>query len=1403
MTEREPNLPPPPWTRLGNAAGSESEASPVAPSAVEETQNDDEDDAAEAQTLPERAADPRTEELSERREIVRAALRQWQDQLIDVSGRNRLLYLRELTRGTLNLGPDSDADGDVSVEIRRGRKVKLSACFPDDEGKDAIRRAQWIYRKAREYEQERGIHALRLGCLFATWENPGSGPVPKAPVLLAPAILAQLGRLEGDFTLSVADEWEINPSVVHLLKQGFGAEVDESALGELLSSEPLDEVAVADFLRSAYAGVPGFDISDGLVLSTFAYTKEPMVHDLEAAEDAVVNHPLVAAIAGDTQAQRELRDAQHNGGGGTEALGGDNLPPQDEFLILDADGTQSEVINAAVAGANLVVVGPPGTGKSQTIANLLATLTARGRSTLFVAEKRAAIDAVVNRLNNVGLGDLVLDLHEGTRSRRQTAEQLASALETAHTARAPDTEQLQRVVVRTRERLTHAKDELHRQRKPWDLSIYDLQSRILGNGGLDNVGPPLRGSVLEALSGEAVEQAVDELREYVNLGGHELDASDDAPWAPAHRGDLIDSQERLNKVVSLLDDLTTFLIRDVERELVALVEPLDIEPPASPVTASRLLEMAADFEERREHLTPAIFEVELDELIEQLRPAESGVLGRLVAHLSASTYRAAKRLLPTLLRTPSSVSPAQTRQRLIGFADLRDRWVQEVGGEFAANLWELESLACRQALERFSAALAEFSALTGLEDDSESDWAAQSEQLERFQRERTVAFQLLRLRELRLSLERRGLTPITREAAESGWGGARAAQVFEAIWTRSVLEAVRGTAPTFAAFDATGHDDTVAEFCNADREHIEISSKRVLRAWAEAVVAARDERPEQSQLIVREARKKRRHLPTRDLFQQAPDVLTALKPCWVMSPLVVAQLLPLGSEPPFDVVVFDEASQIPPADAVSSLLRGRQAIVAGDPKQLPPTSFFASSSEDEDEENDQDAPLTQDVESILDTMSTLLLWPWGSRTLGWHYRSKDERLIAFSNHHVYDRRLTTFPGALPDDCLAHVEVPFEPDASWVSGSYAPEVRRVVELILRHAAERPDETLGVIALGSTHADRIAEALRDDRRDRPELDDFFSEANPEPFFVKNIERVQGDERDAIILTVGYGRTEDGRMRYNFGPINQKGGFRRLNVAITRAKRRMTVVSCFSHEDMDPDRLNNEGVRRLRDYIEYAAGGGRKLGAGPVNVPPLNPFEIDIRDRLEARGLKLQPQYGVSGYRIDFAAMHPDEPGRPILAIEADGAQYHSTQAARDRDRLRQDHLQRLGWRFHRIWSTEWFRNPEFEADRALAAYQRALAADRSAPSSAPPEELPAEPPEEPPPPPSRGRRPRIPPGKKIDDYSPRQLIRIIQWIESDGRLRAEDELLAEAMQELGFKRRDTKIVAALTEAIRRAR
>ena len=601
------------------------------------------------------------------------------------------------------------------------------------------------------------------------------------------------------------------------------------------------------------------------------------------------------------------------------------------------------------------------------------------------------------------------------------------------------------------------------------------------------------------------------------------------------------------------------------------------------------------------------------------------------------------------------------------------------------------------------------------------------------------------------------------------------------------------------------------QFCRCDREHIRSGTERIWRRVAEQTVHARDSFPEESQLILNQARRKRGHLPVRELFAQAPHVLTALKPCWAMSPLLVAEMLP--AQTLFDVVIFDEASQVPPADAVGAILRGRQVVVAGDSKQLPPTTFFQVSADTDDADEDQatgnpSGPLTSNLESVLDVMATVLPAPRGTQTLLWHYRSLDERLITFSNLHpqLYNGRLTTFPGVSSQESLHHDPVPFRLGRLGQEDSVSDEVDRVVQLILEHAATHSQESLGVIALGIKHSNRIEETLRQRRRSRPDLDEWF-EGGPdgsglERFFVKNLERVQGDERDAVILAVGYGKNADGRMLYRFGPVNQEGGERRLNVAVTRARKRMTVVSSFGAEDMDPARLRSQGAQMLQAYLRYVASDGADMGVTAPYHPPPNAFELDVERRLRARGLKLIPQYGASGYYIDLAVQHPTEPGRMVLAIECDGATYHSAQSARDRDRLRQEHLERIGWTFHRIWSREWMRDPERVVEAVMTSYRAAVRAlepeysDQPIPVPPSPRRLRALP--------ERGPRPVTTAGRlAITDYSMPELIRLIRWIESDTLPRTEDELVREAADQLGFQRVGSRIRDALLRAIHAGR
>ncbi len=1867
------------------------------------------------------------------------AVERWSEELVDIGGRNRLLFYKPLRSGTIDFRPNEDADEHVVEGLLDGDAVRLSDAVPGDER--IMRRGRAIRQKSREHEEEQGIRTLHLGRYLASWSDK-PGREPAAPIFLSAVEITALGRLGDDFEIKRVDDWELNPVLLHYLQTDFQVQFDEGPLRQAVDDEQWSHAV--DLFRSATIDVAGIEVADRVVLATFSYAKLPLVRDLEEAHEAIGAHQLVAGLAGDPSARDQLQNVHPGSFGGNRDAMPDDPPPEDEFLILDADGSQSRVINAALQGQNLVVVGPPGTGKSQTIANLIATLAAQGKSALFVAEKRAAIDAVTKRLKSAGLEDLVLDLHEGVRSRRDTAAQLTKALETARRTREPQVRATHRRLTRSRQALSRKSHALHRKHEPWRLSVFDIWCALIQvEQRHRSTFRFRRRSLLRTLTRDEINALAESLREYITVGGAELGRDRAQLWSSALRNQTVTTDDQREAVEDALEELITVakdryegalqafceehsiqspatlrevdsmlaaldgcqqagatlaaeldivppstlsetenvlavleecehcvaaftdsvgidprtsfsgvvevlqVVEDFQRALTAFCGELGVEPPSSvrdvdtmvaafdeheragaafaselgisplptlnevdsviealevceqclavflarlridpPSTleeADGILQTLADYERQlasfcveleieapsslrdvdtmlaaleRYEQTGAKFASELgieplttlsefESVLNALRDYEQGVdafsgelgieppstlkevekvwqaltecertldalaaelgldppsefddidlmlnavdefdkalrylkpdalgtdlaalhlnltpvmrsvVSRAASFLLSGTYRRARLEARSLARSQDNdlgdirkaISHAQSGlehwRRLAGdgsppaswdacaefhasldhwqslapnspaaltsetrarFVDVLERWrhfrpsetvapPQDMRGRFvkavaqwrvfkpsevrvssgvarsqlnaALERWrefhpdpfavssDVEQVSLRMALDRLRAfeprnsaplwrqfrpsattspsqdvrdrfvkALERWRVFNPSEvgrpseaarerlkavldrwrdfrpDPAAAPWGSEltrlreaverlrefeprdsapltgqargdcsraveqwrvfgsdprrefstdaranlesalrdmrrylpvlvenaalgdveairyqtlANMLDRLYEQRGMLRRLPRLHELHDHLSKGGLAGFVQTAAEQRWNADDAAQSLEYAWRRSVLDEISVGSEVLHGLDASDSDDTVVDFCQSDREHVSEGSARVRRAWAEAIVTARNAYPDQESFIIRESRRKRRHRSMRQLVQIVPEVLMKLKPCWAMSPLVVPQILP--REQFFDVVIFDEASQVLPADAVSSLLRGKHAVIAGDPKQLPPTTFFTSTSddyEDEEEEDDDGAefalgPLTNDVESVLDAVSALM--STNSRTLNWHYRSLDERLIAFSNHHIYEGSLTTFPGLLSGDCVAHVEVPVSHESIASGGSNSAEVRQVVDLILEHAERRSDESLGVIAFGLKHAHRIEEALRLARKDHPELDEFFSEDRPEPFFVKNLERVQGDERDAIILTVGYGRAQDGRMRYTFGPLNREGGYRRLNVAVTRSKRRMTVVSAFSAADMDPDKLTSQGPQMLRDYVAYAASAGRNFGSVRRDAEPLNPFEIDIKNRLEAQGIPLQPQYGASGYWIDIAAMHPDQPGRPVLAIEADGARYHSAINARERDRLRQEHLERLGWRFHRIWSTAWFRDPEAEVGKVVQAWKNAVAdADRRAQESLQEQSAEQQPPPTPrppaPAPSARGRYPHVGlPGRPIVEYSNRQLDDMVLWAKSDGLLHSDDEMIRDIARAMGYRRVGSRIRDYLERAITR--
>lgn len=512
---------------------------------------------------------------------------------------------------------------------------------------------------------------------------------------------------------------------------------------------------------------------------------------------------------------------------------------------------------------------------------------------------------------------------------------------------------------------------------------------------------------------------------------------------------------------------------------------------------------------------------------------------------------------------------------------------------------------------------------------------------------------------------------------------------------------------------ALERDQLVERFQRADQD-------LVAAAHAEVIAACNSRRPRrtsvgQAAVIRNQAERQRRHMPVRHLLKQTRDVVRLIKPCFMMSPLTVSQFLPPDFE--FDVVVFDEASQVLPQDAVNSVYRGKALIVAGDQKQLPPTSFFTAAG-DSDDGDEWDEEAIDGFESILGMCKASGVLR--GLPLRWHYRSRHENLIAFSNHDFYDNSMVTFPGALEQGPDIGVEF-IKADGVYDRGGSSDnplEAAKVAQRVIHHFDTRPERTLGVVALSKSQAQAIEEAVQKARAARPDLDHHFTEGRLDGFFVKNLETVQGDERDVIILSVGYGPDHRGKLLSTFGPINKEGGWRRLNVAVTRARRRMEVVASFRGGDL-PDSAN-KSVQHLKRYLQYAQHGPAILQteAADPEAAPESPFEEEVIDVLRGWGYEVQPQVGVAGFRIDMAVRHPGAPGTYALGIECDGAMYHSSRAARDRDRLREAVLRDLGWRLHRIWGTDWYRNRRHAMERLRAAVEAACAEDPHAVRVAPP-------------------------------------------------------------------------------------
>lgn len=1353
--------------------------------------------------------------------LIKRASKEWRSSLIDVGGNNRLLNYRP-NASTLDLGSASTR---AITRLLNGELLGINELFDKpSEIEKAKKACASLARKQREALEEFGVPVAFLASGLATWDPEGTKQLasaleveleneeteqnrakpkytrPNAPVLLRPVELVRKRGAQDSWTIQLVDDFQLNAVLHHVLN----ADVKRLTPDEVqeLDDNTLDSMQeMLKFVADACDDIKDFEIKDEFLLGAFSYQKQPMVADIDDLE-ALSQSPLVAALAGEEDAIVSIR---HQSGEFDDATP-DYVPVDSEFLVLDADSSQSFVVNAALAGRNLVVEGPPGTGKSQTIANVIAALVASNKDVLFVAQKRAAVSAVLGRLESVGLGDIVMDAFAATGSRRYVAEELSNALASQQKAGIPNVSQLQYELEDARDTLVSHKDALSKDKYGWGLSALDLWMKKLEIPAESHVDFRLKAKTFESWQETDVERHADEVVELASLGALSETWTTGEGWSPR----AIKNNASLTAVNDLLISLQNEYLRKGMDELSRLAEKLESEVPVNWEDVTTLLD-SLDKAATVNEAMPALIDNSQD-------------LEKVSLYLSAfdRAHRASqekkitwleKRRVIKKLREWAPELPQKAKLENIRLA--YELWAG--AGSTGIQLPPKGYEKAKTAINRLKVSLGDLQEYLQGIDLEELSFAELRAFLVDLSKDNSRS-RMPRAAKLRKKLKDAGLIPVVKlieeltqdsDAREFDPG-----EVLKWVVFSSILDDAVASSPELSSVDGDQLETAAEKFQRSDVEHLKANAARIRRKFAEKLKYILDNFPEEHQILKTEVTRKRKFRTIRSLISEAPNVMLAVKPVWAMSPLQVSKLLPAHRV--FDVVIFDEASQIVPADAIPALIRANQVIVAGDSRQLPPTEFFTKILEDEpgsDEEEisrlvtEENADLgtvvesrakplrkdsfTRDAESILFAFDRVLAGQ--SRRLLWHYRSKDERLIAVSNAHVYDSSLTTFPAADSGDAIQYVSVPPSPGVNGKTNSPEKEVEKVVQLVREHFKNSPDESLGVITFGSPHQRRIEMALDKAMQKDPAFADWISSGNADAFFVKNIERVQGDERDAIILSVGYGKEPDGKLKLFWGPLLKDGGERRLNVAISRAKKRITLVTSFSPDDVAEDAHESAGFRLIYRFLRFMASGGVELTGGVDLNQPLNPFEIDVRDRLERAGLQLDPQFGVGSYRLDFAVRHPKYPGAHVLAIEADGASYHSGHTARERDRLRQSLLEQRGWVFHRIWSTDWFNDADSEVKKVLESYKDSVKrfehgnkAKERIQESNPSwhvESL------------ERKELPNFPKGLPITEYPQHLLISIILAIRSDGVLRSNDEELDELVKILGYSKKGSRIVATL--------
>ena len=1341
----------------------------------------------------------------------------WERRLLDLSLRNNLLNIR-ITKNTLQLIPanlscleDALADGEEFRILHRpadwespAMDFGIYSSIPESDPmigfinselsqkrlrfylpeNDLGKALTHLYRSSRTSIEENGANTLYLALGLLKWyETPSSERPRYAPILLLPVEIIRKSAAKGYVIRSREEETMMNITLLEMLRQNFG--ITLSGLDPLPTDESgVNVKLIYSIIRNSIKNQRKWDVEEQAILGIFSFNKFIMWNDIHNNANKLVQNKIVSSLINgkiEWEAATEEIDATDMD---------KQVSPADIVLPIIADSSQLEAIYEAVHDKTFILHGPPGTGKSQTITNIIANALYKGKRVLFVAEKMAALSVVQNRLAAIGLAPFCLEIHSNKTKKSAVISQLKETTEIIRQTPPEEFRKEAERLLNLRAELNQYIEALHKE-YPFGVSLYDA---IIHYQSVDVEScfdiPQAYLDTLDKDTFAQWEDAIELLVRTANACGHPYQHPLTGISITEYSSAVKEGSSQL--LTGFIDLLTT--IRQKLDIFSILLKDTDIHPTRKDFqTISHIIRRILDIPE----LTPGLLTLpllnetlnEYREVVvhgrkrdEQRKEIETGftqeilsinakqmlaewnrvsdqwflpryfgqrkirkainvyalktietedikpLLHRIIRYQEeAEAVRKYIGQLPSLFGRPGKNEDWNTIEQIIDdMASLHSHLLnyakdiakvsqikQNLSAQLTEGIQTFRDIHAHsfnelyQLADTLTATEKKLSGMLGISIEElytdSADWITIALSKARTWKENLDKlkdwYQWLQAYQTLHSL---GIGFIATEYKEKNIPTGQLTDSFRKSFYQAAIRYIIAKEPTLELFNGKIFNDIIAKYKQISAKFEETTQRELFARLASNIPSFTHEAIQSSEvgILQKNIRNNARGISIRKLFDQIPTLLSRMCPCMLMSPLSVAQFIDTDADK-FDLIVFNEASQMPTYEAVGAIARGKNVIIVGDPKQMPPTSFFSVNTIDEDNIE------MEDLESILDDCLALSI---PSKYLLWHYRSKHESLIAFSNSEYYDNKLMTFPS--PDNIESKVRIVN------INGYYdkgksrqnRAEAQAVVDEIARRlrSEELRKKSIGVVTFSIVQQALIEDLLSDLFIFYPELETLALECD-EPLFIKNLENVQGDERDVILFSVGYGPDAEGRVSMNFGPLNRAGGERRLNVAVSRARYEMIIYSTLRSDMIDLNRTSSIGVAGLKRFLEYAEKGTRStISSVPRQLSEATAsIETIIADRLRSLGYTVHTDIGCSGYKIDIGIVDTENTSNYQLGIICDGKNYKRTKTARDREIVQNNVLKALGWDIYRIWTMDWWEKP----DEVMATIQEAIARKKS--------------------------------------------------------------------------------------------